>query len=147
MLEKVEKVEKVEKKVGKAVNKMSASDPNSKIDVLDTAKDTHNKISKCFCLPHVVEDNAIISILEMIVFPILDMFNETLRIDRPEKYGGSVTYTSIGTLKTDYLVGMLAPVDIKMAASQYINKFLKLTREKFQEKEEVELIKKAYPKA
>lgn len=137
---------KVEKNVERLVNKMSASDSNSKIDVLDTEKDTQKKISKCFCLPHIVEDNTIICILEMIVFPILDSRKEFLTVNRPEKYGGSVTYTSIEKLKTDYLVGMIAPVDIKMAASQYINKFLKNVRVRFQEKEEVELIKKAYPK-
>jgi tyrosyl-tRNA synthetase len=48
---------------------MSASDPNSKIDLLDDAKAIQKKISKAFALPKISEDNGLIAFVEHVLLP------------------------------------------------------------------------------
>ncbi|KAJ2893027.1 Tyrosine--tRNA ligase cytoplasmic, partial [Coemansia aciculifera] len=58
--------------------KMSASDPNSKIDLLDSSKAVKTKISKAFCPEKVVEDNGVLTFVKYVLFPV-----STLRLGRP----------------------------------------------------------------
>lgn len=53
--------------------KMSASDPNSKIDILEEPKQVKKKINTAFCAPGVVEDNGLLSFIEYVVAPIQEL--------------------------------------------------------------------------
>jgi len=91
---------------GLAGGKMSASDPNSKIDLLDSEEIVGNKLRKSHCAPGEVEGNGVISFVEYVLFPIAELANENGKgefvVPRDEKWGGPVTYSSIAELKKDY---------------------------------------------
>jgi tyrosyl-tRNA synthetase len=113
--------------------KMSASDPNSKIDLLEDPKTVQQKIRKAHAAPGEVEGNGLIAFVENVIFPI-----EVLRhgkgfftISRPEQYGGKITYESIDTLKSDYASGALSPQDLKLGVTDAINDLLAPIRAEF----------------
>ena len=55
---------------GLAGGKMSASDPNSKIDFLDSAEVVRKKISKAFCEEGNTTENGILAFLQAVLIPI-----------------------------------------------------------------------------
>ena len=55
---------------GLAGGKMSSSDPNSKIDFLDTAEVIRKKIKAAFCEEGNVEDNGLLSFIEAVLIPV-----------------------------------------------------------------------------
>lgn len=85
---------------------MSASDANSKIDLLDSAEVVKSKLKKAVCAPKEIEGNGVISFIEYVLFPISALANGqgkgVFKIERDEKYGGNVTYNSIEELKKAY---------------------------------------------
>lgn len=116
--------------------KMSASDPNSKIDILEDPKQVSKKIAKAFCAPGVVEDNGLIAFIENVILPIQELKQDKedifeFHINRPEKFGGPITYNSLQTLKDDFKSEKLAPADLKIGVSDYINILLAPIREAF----------------
>ncbi|CDR40717.1 CYFA0S05e03642g1_1 [Cyberlindnera fabianii] len=115
--------------------KMSASDPNSKIDVLEAPKDIKKKINTAFCAPGVVEDNGLLSFVEYVIAPIQELkFGEghfEFPIDRPEKFGGPITFTSFEDLKNAYKEEKLAPPDLKSGMAHQIDLLLAPIREDF----------------
>ncbi|CCH62494.1 hypothetical protein TBLA_0H02080 [Henningerozyma blattae CBS 6284] len=136
--------------------KMSASDPNSKIDLLEEPKQVKKKINSAFCSPGNVEDNGLLSFVEYVVGPIqelkatndpsLEKFN--FHIDRPEKFGGPITYKSFEELKQDFKDEKLSPPDLKIGVSDAINELLKPLREEYKTNEEYrEAQLKGYPAA
>lgn len=132
--------------------KMSASDPNSKIDVLEEPKQVKKKINSAYCAPGVVDDNGLLSFIEYVVAPIQelkygpDYFN--FPIERPEKFGGPITYTSFSQLKEDFKEQKLAPPDLKTGVSDIINKLLAPIREEFAKNPDFqEAEAKGYPAA
>lgn len=132
--------------------KMSASDPNSKIDVLEEPKQVKKKINSAYCAPGVVDDNGLLSFIEYVVAPIQelkygpDYFN--FPIERPEKFGGPITYTSFSQLKEDFKEQKLAPPDLKTGVSDVINKLLAPIREEFAKNPDFqEAEAKGYPAA
>lgn len=64
---------------GLAGGKMSASDPDSKIDFLDTREVVRKKISKAFCEEGNVTGNGILAFLEAVLIPISQMRLERLK--------------------------------------------------------------------
>lgn len=128
--------------------KMSASDPNSKIDLLDDEATVKSKVKKAYAAPGEVEGNGLISFIEYVVFPIAEVSGKppSFYINRPDKWGGPITYTSIDELKSDYAAGELAPPDLKMGVTDAINELLQPIREEFNNDVEFrELVEKAYP--
>lgn len=115
--------------------KMSASDPNSKIDVLEDPKVVTKKINSAYCAPGDIVDNGLIAFIENVIQPIqsLKAEKETFDffIDRPEKYGGPITYSSLETLKEDFKSEKLSPVDLKSGVATKINELLTPIREDF----------------
>lgn len=130
--------------------KMSASDPNSKIDLLEEPNVVKKKINSAFCSPGNVDDNGLLSFIEFVVGPIQELkygdnhFN--FFIDRPEKFGGPITYTSFAELKQDFKEEKLSPPDLKIGVTAAINKLLAPIREEFASNPEFqEAAKKGYP--
>ncbi|EPS96348.1 hypothetical protein FOMPIDRAFT_1151043, partial [Fomitopsis schrenkii] len=62
---------------GLAGGKMSSSDPDSKIDFLDSPADVKRKIKRAFCEEGNVQENGVLSFVEMVLVPI-----SQLRIER-----------------------------------------------------------------
>ncbi|MCD6371808.1 MAG: tyrosine--tRNA ligase [Candidatus Aenigmarchaeota archaeon] len=118
--------------------KMSASKPESKIDILDDPDIITKKVKEAFCPAGQKEDNPVLSYVKYIIFPIFGK----LIVERPEKYGGNAEYTSYEVLEKDFVDKKLHPLDLKTAVAKALNEVLSKVRSEFKDKE---LIKKAYP--
>lgn len=109
--------------------KMSASDPNSKIDIIEDPKIVHKKVNSAYCAPGDIKDNGLLSFLQYVVQPIQELKAEkegvfSLDIDRPEKYGGPISYDCMDKLKADFESGVLSPVDLKSGVADRIIELL-----------------------
>lgn len=78
-------------------DKMSASEEDSKIDLLDSADQLKKKLKKAFCEPGNVETNSILAFCKNVLFPLLK--NEALVIPRSEQYGGPLSFTEYQPLE------------------------------------------------
>ena len=90
---------------GLAGGKMSASDPDSKIDRLDTPEVVKKKLKKAYAVPKEVDGNGIISFVEYVLLPIGALKHEgnaNFLIERREGEGETLSYSNIETLKEDY---------------------------------------------
>jgi tyrosyl-tRNA synthetase len=119
--------------------KMSASDPNSKIDVLDSSDEVARKVNKAHCPAGEKEGNGVLAFLEHVVFPHLR--KQPLTIRRPEKFGGDLLFESYKSLESAFLSGSLHPADMKAALSEELNALLEPVRKEVSES----LVKAAYP--
>lgn len=108
--------------------KMSSSDPNSKIDIIEKPKKVKKKINSAFCAPGNVEENGLLSFVQFVLGPVYELKHGTgtfqFFIDRPEKYGGPITYNSFEDLKTAFKEEKLSPVDLKAGVAAGINQLL-----------------------
>ncbi|MBD3255772.1 MAG: tyrosine--tRNA ligase [Candidatus Lokiarchaeota archaeon] len=126
--------------------KMSKSNPDSAIFMLDGPKDVIRKINKAFCPPEQVEDNPILEYCKYIIFELTDEFS----IERPKKYGGNVSYTDYKSMQKDYSIGNLNPPDLKPAVAKRINELLEPIRKHFEKNEKAkklyQFVQKEYAK-
>ncbi len=126
--------------------KMSKSNPDSAIFMLDTIADIKRKINKAYCPPGEIQENPILEYCKYIIFELVDEF----KIERPEKYGGNITYKTFKELEADYGAGKLNPPDLKPAVIKYLNQLIEPMRKHFEKdpraKELYEFVKKVYEK-
>ena len=88
---------------GLAGGKMSSSDPDSKIDVLDEADVVKRKLKKAHAAPKEVEGNGIIGFVEYVLLPVSAMKNGgagSFVVHRRDEE--PLVYTDIKALKSDY---------------------------------------------
>lgn len=129
---------------GLAGGKMSSSEEESKIDLLDPPAVVKKKLKKAFCEPGNIEDNGVLSFLQHVIFGLLKP-GENLIISRDEKVGGNLNFSNYQSLEQVFFKQELHPADLKAAAEFYINRLLEPIRKKFESKELKELVTKAYP--
>ena len=82
---------------------MSASDPDSKIDILETPEVVKKKLKKAYAAPKEVEGNGLISFVEYVLIPVSALKTEgkgNFLVERRE--GEPLVYENIETLKDDY---------------------------------------------
>ncbi|HLC20284.1 MAG TPA: tyrosine--tRNA ligase, partial [Candidatus Nanoarchaeia archaeon] len=117
-------------------------DLKSKIDVIDDEKTVKEKVNSAQCAPGIVEDNGVLAFAKHVIMTLKTDNKEALVINRPEKYGGNISYTSAEQLEQDYVAQKLFPLDLKNAVADEINKLLKPFRDN--RVELVKLAKSAY---
>ncbi len=126
--------------------KMSKSDPDTAIFMLDSQADIKRKINKAYCPPKQIEDNPVLEYCKFILFERIENF----LIERPEKYGGNVEYKSYEELEKDFQNGKLNPPDLKPAVIKYLNELLDPIRKHFEKdgkaKELASYVQKQYKK-
>jgi len=108
--------------------KMSSSEPDSIISVRDSSEDIKKKINKANCPEGSVEENPVLDIAKLVVFPRTD----SLEIKRDEKYGGSVRYDDFSELEKAFAKKELHPMDLKNAVAENLIKILDPVRKLFQ---------------
>ncbi len=108
--------------------KMSKSKPESMISIHDDAESVKKKLSKAFCPEKQVEGNPVLEICKFVVFP--ELKNEPFVIERPEKFGGKLSFATYNDLEQAYITG-LHPLDLKNATAIYINRILEPVRTYF----------------
>ncbi|HWG89834.1 MAG TPA: tyrosine--tRNA ligase [Candidatus Thermoplasmatota archaeon] len=108
--------------------KMSKSNPGNAIFMTDTAQDVEAKLKKAYCPEKQVEDNPV---LEWNRYMIFERF-PVVRVERPEKFGGTVEFHSYAELEASYREGKLHPMDLKKTTGMYINQMLDPVRKHFE---------------
>ncbi|BCX14089.1 MAG: tyrosine--tRNA ligase [Candidatus Dojkabacteria bacterium] len=106
--------------------KMSKSKPDSAIFMTDTEDEVNRKINKAYCPEGVVQLNPILDWVEHLIFNVM---NFTLKVERPEKWGGDVEYFDYQTLQNDFIEKKLHPADLKKAVAKTLNQILDPARE------------------
>ena len=112
-----------------ATMKMSKSIPDSAIFITDSSEEIKRKINQAFCPEKEAEFNPILDWCKNLIFPI----KSELKLNRPEKFGGSKIYKNYGKLEEDFLNGKLHPADLKNAAAEAIVKILEPARKHFEQ--------------
>ena len=125
-------------------DKMSASDSASVIGCLDGKKQIKKKMNKAYCPEKEVEGNGILAFVKTVLFPYLKRKDEKFLIDRPEKFGGPLTYENYELMEKAFVAGDLHPLDLKMGMADYVNTILGPVRKRFEDKQD--LVEKAYGK-
>ena len=99
-----------------------------------------NKIKKAYGPPREVEFNPLLNWVKTLVFWGED--TGTLKIERPEKFGGNVTYTKYADVVADYASEKLYPTDLKNALSDWLIEKLAPARAHFEMPEHKEALVK-----
>lgn len=119
-----------ESKIAKTIAiKMSKSKPDTAIFMTDSFDDIKRKISKAWCPEEIIEENPLIEYCKYILFEKFD----SLPIERPEKYGGTIILKSYEELESLYLRKEIHPMDLKNTVILFIDKLLQPIRKHFNE--------------
>lgn len=123
--------------------KMSSSDADSKIDMLDTEAQVKKKLKKSFCEPGNTQNNGVLSFVKYVIMPLFP--NEEFRIERSEENGGNVSFSDFDQLELAFAKEEIHPGDLKSAVAGYLNRLMDPVRKHFQTPELQKLIQQAYP--
>ncbi|OQV19653.1 Tyrosine--tRNA ligase, cytoplasmic [Hypsibius exemplaris] len=124
--------------------KMSSSEEDTKIDLLDSEADVKKKLKKAFCEPGVVEGNGVLAFSKHVIFPHLREKGESFVIAQKDQE--PLTCATYEDLEKVYAANGLHPGDLKGAVGDVINRLLEPIRQEFSQSEELTaLVLKAYP--
>jgi len=101
------------------------------------------KVNSAFCEEGKTENNGVLAFCKMVLFPLAA--DGKLTIERPEQYGGNVTFDNYADLEEAFVALKVHPGDLKKSVAERINALLEPIRQKFADPELQELAKKAYP--
>ncbi|GFO43063.1 tyrosine--tRNA ligase [Plakobranchus ocellatus] len=110
--------------------KMSSSEEDSKIDLLDSAAQVKKKLKKAFCEPGNIQDNGVLSFCKHVLFP--------LRKTGETQWGRTNVIERIELRDVH-------PGDLKNAVEIYLNALLEPIRKEFEKPELKKLTSQAYP--
>lgn len=84
--------------------KMSSSEEDSKIDLLDSAETVAKKIRKAVAVPQVVEENGLLAFIEYVLLPAAGLLHGTPKFTVERERDGlePLVYTSIDKMHEDY---------------------------------------------
>jgi tyrosyl-tRNA synthetase len=104
--------------------KMSASVKKSKIDVLDDATTVKKKMKGAHCEEGIVEGNGVLAFLKHVIMVIKQDKGENFIIERPEKFGGNLEFSSYEEVEKLYVAKKLHPLDLKNGIAKEISSLL-----------------------
>lgn len=125
-------------------SKMSSTNLDSKIDMLDSKGQIKKKINSAYCLPGDIDDNSPLELLENLIFPILKIKQMDFIVRRKQEYGGDILYKDINQVKEDFKNEKLHPGDLKPGIIEALDMMVSSIRKAFENKEMKQLLKKAY---
>ena len=127
--------------------KMSSSDPDSKIDLIDEEAVVRRKLKKAFCPPKQVEGNGVLSFVEHVLLPASKFRNNgTAKFVIPRRDAEALEYTDITKMREDYLADVLQPQSLKPAVTEALLEILGPIRKAFEGSQEWRDVEaKAYP--
>ncbi|QCC59692.1 tyrosine--tRNA ligase [Natrinema thermotolerans] len=117
--------------------KMSSSEGTT-ISMEDSTADVEEKVNSAYCPPTRdpepddegnERENPVLELFEYHVFP---RFDEVV-VERPEEYGGDLTYEGYESLAADLESGELHPADAKGTLATYLDELIAPGREKLRE--------------
>ena len=128
--------------------KMSSSEEDSKIDLLDTADVVTKKIKKAVAVPKVVEENGLLAFIEYVLLPAAGLLHgkPKFTVERERDGLEPLVYENIAKIHDDYRNDVLTPQLVKPAITKALNELLEPIRRGFEESPEwQEIAIKAYP--
>lgn len=131
---------------GLAGGKMSSSEEDSKIDLLDSAAKVKSKIKKAFCEPGNIEDNGLLKFLKHVIYPLYKA-GEGFEIKRKPEFGGDKVFEKYEELEACFAAQDVHPGDLKVAVEICINRLLEPIRKAFDDDFHRALSERAYPTA
>ncbi|WP_207588744.1 tyrosine--tRNA ligase [Halomontanus rarus] len=112
--------------------KMSSS-AGVTISMEDSTEELEEKVNSAFCPPtRDPEGDLENPVLELFEYHVFPRFEEVV-VERPEKYGGDLTYDDYDDLAADLESGDLHPADAKGTLSSYLDELIAPGREKLRE--------------
>ncbi|TVY40545.1 Tyrosine--tRNA ligase, cytoplasmic, partial [Lachnellula occidentalis] len=125
--------------------KMSSSDADSKIDLLDAPEAVEKKLRKAVCVPKQVEGNGVIAFVEHVIMRALTLKGgSNFVVQRRDQE--PLVYESADKLKEDYAADILTPQLLKSALTHHLNELVAPIRADFDADEEWKAIEvQAYP--
>ncbi|MGD0478074.1 MAG: tyrosine--tRNA ligase [Nitrososphaerales archaeon] len=109
-------------------SKMSKSIPETSIFVHDTREQIMAKVNSAYCPAKVVEGNALIEYSRYIIFRKM----KSLKVERPEKYGGNAEFFSYAELEDAFKKGSLHPADLKKGVGESLDRIIAPIRDHFE---------------
>ena len=109
-------------------SKMSKSKPETSIFVHDSKELIASKVNSAFCPPKVLDGNALIELCRYVIF----RKTGELEVQRPEKYGGNIAYSSYDELAAAYANGTLHPADLKKGVAESLDSIISPIRNHFE---------------
>ena len=103
--------------------KMSSSIRNTKIDLMDDEKTVQSLINKADFIEG-ESSNGVMALLKFLIFVRKNDNNEKFVIERPEKWGGNLVYSSYSEIEKDVLEKKVHPMDVKNGVAKEINVLL-----------------------
>jgi tyrosyl-tRNA synthetase len=113
--------------------KMSKSVSESSIIIHDQPDVIRKKVRGAYCPPKETKNNPMIETAQHILFPWMG----SVTIDRPEKSGGQITFSSFDELERTYREGRIHPLDLKNAVGEGLIRILEPVREEFERRSEL----------
>jgi tyrosyl-tRNA synthetase len=114
--------------------KMSSSIQNSKIDLLDDFETIQKKLNTAYC-PEGDIDNGVLDFAKRIIMTQKQDNHEEFIIDRPQKWGGPLSFKTSEDLEKAFVSKELHPLDLKNGLATEIDKLLSPIRQKMKGKE------------
>lgn len=124
-------------------DKMSSSEEKGKVDLLDTPESVEKKILGAFCPAGKKEDNGVLAFMKHVIMVMKEDREKEFVVERPEKFGGNVSYGDYKSLEKDFVSGKLHPQDLKKSMAREVNLLLEPVRKRLKDKKS--LVKDAYP--
>lgn len=110
--------------------KMSKSKAGSAVSVHDLPEDIIKKINDAYAPEGEIDLNPILNWTKHLIFY---EDNQTLTIERDQKWGGNKTYTDYISLEKDYAEKQLHPQDLKAAVAKWLIEKLEPARKYFED--------------
>ena len=98
------------------LSKMSKTNPNSTIFIHDSPDEIKTKIKKAWCEEGNIENNPLLEISKQILFHDYD----EVRVERPEKFGGNVSFSKYEELESAFVKKELHPTDLKQTVAELL---------------------------
>jgi len=97
-------------------SKMSKTNPNSTIFIHDSPDEIKTKIKKAWCEEGNIENNPLLEISKQILFHDYD----EVKVERPEKFGGNVSFSKYEELESAFVKKELHPTDLKQTVAELL---------------------------
>jgi tyrosyl-tRNA synthetase len=117
----------------KLLGKMSKSDSRSGIFIHDTDDEIRSKLKKAWCEEGNINSNPLLEISKHVIFHEFD----EMSIERPEKFGGNITFSNYEQLESDFVAKKLHPTDLKQTVAEYLIKIISPIRDNISLDEEL----------
>lgn len=110
-------------------SKMSSSVEGSNISVVDSAKTIKTRLKKAYCPEGVVEDNPVLQLAKLLVFP---RKKDGLLVERKPKFGGDIHFGNYKELEQAFVDKAIHPLDVKIVVADELENIIQPIREEFE---------------